>query len=105
MAKGYWIGHVDVHDTDGYQSYITANAEVFAKYGARFLIRGAPHVVKEGASRARTVVIEFDDYATALACYESADYVKIKAKRDPYSTADVLIVEGYDGRQPGAPNK
>lgn len=101
MAKGYWIGHVDVHDSEGYKGYIAANAEVFSQYGGRFVVRGGPHLVKEGDSRARTVVIEFKDYATALACYESAEYALVKAKRDPYSTADILIVEGYDGPQPG----
>ncbi|WP_198120191.1 DUF1330 domain-containing protein [Massilia rhizosphaerae] len=100
MAKGYWIGHVDVADPEGYKDYIRANADVFAKYGARFVVRGGQHVVKEGASRARTVVIEFDDYATALACYESGEYADVMARRLPYSTADLLIVEGYDGAPP-----
>ncbi|RFB79554.1 DUF1330 domain-containing protein [Methylovirgula sp. 4M-Z18] len=101
MAKAYWIAHVDVHDPDGYKSYLAANAEVYAKYGARFLVRNGTHVVKEGASRARTVVLEFKDYATALACYESPEYAAAMAKRLPHSTADVMIVEGYDGPQPG----
>lgn len=104
MAKGYWIGHVDVHDTEGYKAYIAANAEVFLKYGARFVIRGGTHLVKEGDSRARTVVIEFADYPTALACYESPEYARVKALRDSYSTADIMIVEGYDGPQPGISN-
>ncbi|PLX41628.1 MAG: DUF1330 domain-containing protein, partial [Hyphomicrobiales bacterium] len=26
MAKGYWIGRVDVHDEAAYQKYIGANA-------------------------------------------------------------------------------
>ena len=100
MTKGYWIGHVDVHDVEGYKSYLTANAEVFSKYGARFVVRGGTHIVKEGTGRARTVVIEFKDYATALACYDSAEYADVKAKRVPYSAADLLIIEGYDGAQP-----
>ncbi|CAE6762704.1 DUF1330 domain-containing protein [Paraburkholderia nemoris] len=101
MAKGYWIGHVDVHDLERYKSYITANAEVFSRYGGRFVVRGGERLVKEGNSRARTVVIEFQDYATAVACYESAEYELVKAKRDCCSTADILIIEGYDGPQPG----
>ena len=39
MAKGYWIAHVDVADPEGYKAYFAANAEPFAKYGARFLVR------------------------------------------------------------------
>lgn len=100
MAKGYWVGHVDVHDADRYQEYITANETVFAQYGGRFLIRGAPQQVKEGQARQRTVVIEFASYAAAKACYESAGYAQAMAKRLPCSTADILIVEGYGGAQP-----
>ena len=39
MAKGYWIGHVDVHNDEGYKSYVAANAAIFRKYGGRFVVR------------------------------------------------------------------
>ena len=26
MAKGYWIGRVDVHNEDGYKAYAAGNA-------------------------------------------------------------------------------
>jgi len=71
MPKGYWIAHVDVDDMETYKKYIEANAAPFAEYGARFLVRGAEGEQPEGKSRARTVVIEFDSYETALACYNS----------------------------------
>jgi uncharacterized protein (DUF1330 family) len=100
MAKGYWVARVDVHDTDGYKAYVAANAEVFRKYGARFLIRAGQYEPKEGTSRSRNVVIEFKDYATALACYNSPEYQKLVAMRAPYSQGDLVIVEGYDGPQP-----
>ena len=29
MAKGYWIGHVDIHNMDGYRAYIEGNVVVF----------------------------------------------------------------------------
>ncbi|EEX10271.1 conserved hypothetical protein [Ruegeria lacuscaerulensis ITI-1157] len=97
MAKGYWVAHVDVNDMDAYKDYIAANAEPFAAYGARFLVRGGQRQVKEGAARARTVVIEFPSYEDALACYESPGYQKAKALRDPVSLGDLVIIEGYDG--------
>ncbi len=40
MAKGYWIGRVDVHNMDGYKQYVAENGPVFKKYGGRFLVRG-----------------------------------------------------------------
>lgn len=100
MAKGYWIAHVDIADPEAYKAYQAANAIAFAKYGARFLVRAGRGEVKEGALRSRHVVIEFKDYATALACYESEEYLRARALRQPVSQGDVVVVEGYDGPQP-----
>ena len=101
MAKGYWIAHVDVTDPERYKSYIAANAIAFAKFGAHFLVRAGRGEVKAGALKPRHVVIEFKDYATALACYESEEYRRAALVRDAASLADVVVVEGYDGPQPG----
>jgi uncharacterized protein (DUF1330 family) len=101
MPKGYWIASVDVADPDAYQAYMRANAAPFAKFGARFLVRGGTSRVAEGAVRARRVVLEFKDYATALACYDSQEYQQAKALRANVSATDLVIVEGWDGPQPG----
>ncbi len=101
MAKGYWIAHVDVADPEAYQAYLVANAIAFAKFGGRFLVRSGRSEMREGALRARHVVIEFPDYATALACYQSEDYRSALALRLPVAEGDLVIIEGYDGPQPG----
>lgn len=101
MAKGYWVAHVDVDDVEVYKRYIAANAAPFARYGARFLVRGGTHEVMEGQARRRTVVIEFASYQAALDCYRSPEYQAAKALRDPVSRGDLVVVEGYDGPQPG----
>lgn len=100
MAKGYWIAHVDVTDPEGYQQYVTANAEAFRKYGARFVVRGGRFEAPEGRHRARNIVLEFADYDTAVACYHSPEYQRAKALRDGRGEADLIIIEGYDGVQP-----
>lgn len=97
MPKAYWVAHVDVDDPEIYAKYRDANAIAFAKYGAKFIVRGAPQIQREGLSRARTVVIEFADLETAIACFDSPEYQAAKAIRDPISTADLVIVEGYEG--------
>ena len=101
MAKGYWVAHVDVNDPEGYKGYVARNAVAFAKYGARFIVRGGQFESKEGNSRSRNVVIEFKDYATALACYHSPEYAEAMKHRVNASVADMIIIEGYDGPQPG----
>jgi len=95
--KGYWIGHVDVTDPEGYKAYTTANARPFGQFGARFLVRGGAREVVEGQVRGRTVVLEFPSYDAALACYRSADYQAAKRLRDGRGEIDLIVVEGYDG--------
>jgi len=101
-AKGYWIARVDVHNAEGYKEYVAQNGAVFAKYGGKFLVRGGRHVAKEGSSRTRNVVIEFKDYETAIACYDSPEYVRLLALRSSHAESDLVIIEGYDGPQPGS---
>ena len=97
MPKGYWIAHVDVSDEDGYKPYAAANPAIFNKFGGRFVIRGGKSELMEGKARSRHVVIEFPDYATALACYRSLEYQENIKRRLPHSAADLLIIEGFDG--------
>ena len=101
MAKGYWIARLDISDPDAYGKYIAANAEPLAKFGAKFLVRGGDFEIKEGNARQKQVVLEFADHATALACYESPEYQAALKLRENVSDGDLLIVEGYDGPQPG----
>ena len=101
MAKGYWVGRVTVRDENGYRRYVESNARAFARYGARFLVRGGPFEAVEGQARPRNVVIEFPDYATALACYRSPEYAEAMAHRLDAADADIIVIEGYDGPQPG----
>ena len=96
MPKGYWVAHVDVTDPAAYENYKAANAAPFKAYGARFLIRGGAQEQVEGQCRQRTVVLEFPSLEAARACYFSAEYQAAKALRDPISTGDTIIIEGWE---------
>lgn len=100
MAKAYWIGRVDVNNEEGYKPYAVANGPIFKKFGGRFVVRGGKHECFEGESRSRNVVIEFPDYATAVACYKSPEYQANMKIRQANAVTDFIIVEGYDGPQP-----
>ena len=100
MAKGYWIVRVDIADAERYKAYVAANAPPLAKFGARFLVRAGRFENVEGASRARNAVIEFPSYQAALDCWHSPEYQEVLKLRLPVSTADLVIIEGYDGAQP-----
>lgn len=103
MPKGYWIPHLDVSNPEGYKAYMAATPPAHEKFQGRALVRGGRMEAMEGRCRARNVVREFPDYATALACYRSPEYQSAKPLRLPHAVADFVIVEGYDGPQPPAP--
>jgi uncharacterized protein (DUF1330 family) len=94
MKKGYWVAMVDVTDPDTYKKYIEANALPFAKYGARFPVRAGRHSNPEGPTGNRHVVIEFESYEKALACYGSPEYQEALKFRLAASTGHFVIVEG-----------
>jgi uncharacterized protein (DUF1330 family) len=94
MAKGYWIVRVSVHDEPRYPEYLSAAGPAFEKFGARFIVRAGTFDTMEGSSRGRNVVVEFNDRATALACYNSPEYQAAKAIRQKYAEADFIIIEG-----------
>lgn len=97
MPKGYWIVRVDISDPEGYKPYLAANVDPFEKYGARFLARAGRFEVPEGTSRARNAVIEFPSYQAALDCWHSPEYQRALRLRQPVSTMDLVILEGYAG--------
>lgn len=101
MPKGYWMVSADISDPERYQEYVRANAEAFRKYGARFLVRGGVFDNPEGSARSRHVVIEFPSYQAALDCWHSPEYQAALKIRQPVAELDMVIIEGYDGPQPG----
>ncbi len=101
MAKGYWIARVDVENQAAYDSYRSLNAIAFAKYGAKFLVRGGEFKLVRGEGRKHNVVLEFKDEATARACYESPEYQEAVKYLAQAGKSDIVILGGYDGPQPG----
>lgn len=97
MAKGYWVANVEVENLDEYMKYVKANAVAFDKYGGKFLVRAGQHQVREGQVNSRIVVLEFKDYETAQACYDSPEYQSAMALRLEHASANMAIVEGWDG--------
>ncbi|MFJ2486363.1 DUF1330 domain-containing protein [Pseudomonas sp. NPDC087639] len=93
--KAYWIAHVDITDPDQYSQYTQRAPKAFAEFGGRFLARGGRSEAMEGRDTPqRSVVIEFDSYEQAVACYRSAAYQEAKRYREEWARAEIIIVEG-----------
>jgi len=45
-------------------------------------------------------MLEFPTYDTALECWRSPEYQAAIKLRQPVSTFDLVIIEGYEGGQP-----
>ena len=94
MKKGYWIANVEVTDRAHYPDYIAANKPAFDKFGAKFLVRGGEHEVVKGQSRPRQVVIEFESFDRAKACFRSPEYQAALRIFEVCAKSDVVIAEG-----------
>ena len=90
----YWIAHVTVTDPAAYAGYQALAPAAFARFGARFVVRGGQADSCEGPDYQRHVVIEFPDIAAARACYASEDYQTARAARLGAAEVMVVIVEG-----------
>jgi uncharacterized protein (DUF1330 family) len=65
--------------------------------GGRFLTRGIPAKTYEHGIKERTVVIEFDSLAQAIAAHDSPAYQAALAALGNGAERDLRIVEGIDG--------
>lgn len=101
MAKGYWIARLNIEDQTAYAAYRSLNAVAFAKFGGRFIVRGGPYTLAKGEGREHNVVIEFPSGETARACYASPEYQAALKHLSGVGPTDLVIIEGYDGPQPG----
>jgi len=60
-------------------------------------VRGGKYDPVEGDARPRNVVIEFESYEKALACYNSPTYAAARKIRQEIADGELIVVEGFDG--------
>lgn len=94
MAKGYWVADVDVTDPDRYRVYREFVGPYIASRGGKFLTRTGKVAVKEGAGRARTVIVEFPSFEDAVAAYDDPAYSEGRKLREGAGEVDLVVVEG-----------
>lgn len=94
MANGYWIARIAVTDLVRYGAYAEALPAVIERFGGRFLVAGGRLEAVEGEAKPRNVVIAFDDFETARACWHSPEYAEVARLRENAAAVDVVIVEG-----------
>ncbi len=95
MPKGYWIAvYRSVSAPSRLEDYARIGLPAILAGGGRFLARGVAARTFEGGGNERTVVIEFDSVAQAVATYESPEYQTAVAILKGAVDREVRIVEG-----------
>ena len=97
MAKAYWISaYRSIRDEKALAAYAKLAGPALQAAGGRFLARGLPARIYEGGLDQRTVLIEFDSVAEAIAAYGSAAYQQALRVLGNAADRDVRIVAGVD---------
>ncbi|MEO0693613.1 MAG: DUF1330 domain-containing protein [Pseudomonadota bacterium] len=94
MPKGYIIGHITVHDPEGYKEYIDKDTPILLGLGAVPIVRGGQATVMEGTPQNRHVVFEFPTYQAALDAYNNPEYQEVMKIRHRTADSTIIVVEG-----------
>jgi uncharacterized protein (DUF1330 family) len=97
MAKAYWMSvYRSIRDEKALAEYIKLAGPALQAAGGRFLARGLPARFYEGGANQRTVLIEFESVAKAIAAHDSPAYQQALRALGNGVDRDTRIIEGID---------
>ncbi|MFF7776470.1 DUF1330 domain-containing protein [Streptomyces tanashiensis] len=97
MPKGYWVSvYRTVSDPEKLAAYNKLAGPAVEAGGGRILARGGRVVAHDAGIAERTVLIEFDSFAHAVAAHGSAAYQAALVALADGVERDFRIVEGVD---------
>jgi uncharacterized protein (DUF1330 family) len=95
MAKAYWISiYRRINDPAALATYARLAGPAIEAAGGRFIARGMPAKVYEAGVNERTVLIEFDGVAQAVAAHDSPAYAEALRALGDGAEREIRIVEG-----------
>jgi uncharacterized protein (DUF1330 family) len=95
MAKAYWVGcYRSISDPGALAEYAKLAGPAIMAGGGKFLVRGVPVKTYEAGLEQRTVVIEFESVAAAVAAHDSAGYQAALKALGKGAERDIRILEG-----------
>ena len=95
MAKAYIIVcYRSVKNQEAWAAYAKLAAPAIQAAGGRFLVRGMPAKTYEGGLNQRTVLVEFDSVARAIAAHDGPGYQEALKVLGNAVERDFRIVEG-----------
>lgn len=95
MAKTYWIGtYRAVTNPEKLTAYAALAGPAITAGGGKFIVRATPAKTYEAGLNQRTVVIEFESLAQAVATHDSPAYQAALAALGDGAERDIRLVEG-----------
>lgn len=95
MPKAYWISaYRSITNPDAVAAYAKLAGPALQAGGGRALARGTPSQVYEAGQVQRTVLIEFDSVAQAVAAHDSPAYQEALRVLGNAAVRDLRIIEG-----------
>ena len=95
--SAYWICvYKAVHDQDKVAAYAELATPAIRAGGGRFLARGIPEATFEQTEATRTVVIEFESVAAAVATHDSEAYQQALRALGDGADRDLRVVPGAE---------
>jgi uncharacterized protein (DUF1330 family) len=98
MPKAYMVTtYRSIKKPDALAAYANLAGPAMQAAGGRFLVRGMPSKVFELGMNERTVVVEFESLAKAVAAYDSPGYQEaLRALGKDAAERDMRLVEGTE---------
>ena len=97
MPKAYWISaYRSIRDQDALAAYAKLAGPALQAAGGRFLARGVPAQTYENGVAQRTVLIQFDSVAQAIAAHDRPGYQEALRALGNAADRDMRIIEGID---------
>ena len=73
--KAYWVCiYEKINNPEKLKEYALKAKPAVEKFSGKFLVRGGKNRTNDGINSPRTVIVEFQNYNTALECYDSIEY-------------------------------
>ena len=96
VKKAYAVVvYEEISDEEKLKKYMEIAPKAFGEFGAKFLSRGYPSIIKENAKNERTVIIEFPSVAKAEQFYDSSKYKVALDKLAGGAIRSFKICEAY----------
>ena len=91
---GYWIIRGNLRDAAALEEYAAKFQPLGKKYGVSIIAGRQQSKTVEGPAYGRNLVIRFDSYEAALACYEDPAYQALLPLVERAQQRELVILEG-----------